>query len=183
MLYWGPLIRSLQIQLYLNISACSLASFKEHFVMSTFFYISETSLHLLTMLLLDCSSVLVILSRFVVILYDLLISALLDITIEPGIWSCIQVMAIRFKGIEFIAKQYINFSLQPLQDFDFQVGLVVCWINISIYFATTYLFKCIIFVFFRRYKSDCPVRDWSYPVESSIFIRRWHRGLRVSKRN
>lgn len=179
MLYWGPLIRSLQLQIYLNISASSLASFKEHFVMSAFFYISETSLHLSTMLLLDCSSVLVILSSKVNgLLFHLLISAL-----PVNVWSRNQVMAIRFKGIEFIAKQYINFSLQTLQDFDFQVGLVVCWINISIYFATTYLFKCIFFFFFRRYKNDCEVRDWSYPVESSIFIRRWHRGLRVSKKN
>ena len=87
-----------------------------------------------------------------------------DITIEPGIWSCIQVMAIRFKGIEFIAKQYINFSQQTFQDFDFQVGLVVCWMNISIYFATTYLFKCIFFFFFRRSKTI---------VKSGIGVIRW----------
>ena len=105
---------------------------------------------------------------------------------KPGVWFCNRVLASQFKDSKLVVKQYFNISLQALQDFVFQVnkfGLIVCWINISMYVATVWLFKSIVFFFSRRSKTDSKVRDWSYRVESSRFNRRWHRGLRVWKRN
>ena len=102
---------------------------------------------------------------------------------KPGVWFCNRVLASQFKdSSKLIVKQYFNISLQALQDFVFQVnkfGLIVCWINISMYLAT----RVSSFSFPRKSKTDSEVRDWSYRVENSRFNGRWHRGLRVWKRN
>ena len=140
----------------------------------------EAYIILLTMLVLDCSSVLISVSNkfsdwFIILSFDFSSSC------KCSVWSLELVLASWFKGIKFIVKHF-NIYLQALQDFLSQVnkfGFIVCSINVSIYLATIWLFKSIIVFFFWIYKTDCEVRDWNYWVGSSRFIQRWNRGLQV----
>ena len=125
---------------------------------SFFVFLScEAAINLLTMLVLDCSFALATLSNT-------------DSSPSINFWIyhfgvCNPILA--FKDIKFIVKQYFNISLQAWQDFAIQVnkfGFLVCWINKSIWVATIWLFKSIIFSFSQ---------DMNQIVKSRIGVIGW----------
>ena len=146
-------------------------------MLQLFFGSSETSIILLTVLVLDCSSILVLVSAWFIILYCAFSSSC-----KCLIWSWNQVFDFETRSLHLDLKITNSLSYKILISLWKLFGFLVYWINISIYAANIWLSNSVIILFFlQRYKADCEAKNRSYPVESSRLILRWHRDFRVWK--